>query len=186
MQLWRSRAAVTLLAVALLILHPACAGVTTEGDFRIEYPGDSIGRRTNLDKAVMSWMTDNDIYAAQLAVRQSGELIFSHAYTRTSSYSLGKTTNTFRLASVSKMLVTAAFSNLLSSGRLKGGEHVYEYIDVTEPLLSTQQPDPRAKDINSLELVEHTAGLAGEGAGDPLFEMRDIEVALGAAPLTAT
>ena len=186
MQLWRSRAAVTLLAVALLILHPACAGVTTEGDFRIEYPGDSIGRHTNLDKAVMSWMTDNDIYAAQLAVRQSGELIFSHAYTRTSSYSLVKTTNTFRLASVSKMLVTAAFSNLLSSGRLKGGEHVYEYIDVTEPLLSTQQPDPRAKDVNSLELVEHTAGLAGEGAGDPLFEMRDIEVALGAAPLTAT
>jgi len=84
------------------------------------------------------------------------------------------------------MLVTAAFSNLLSSGKLTGGERVYKYIDVTEPLLSTQKPDPHAKDIISLELLEHTAGLPGEGTGDPLFQMRDVEIALGAEPLTAT
>jgi CubicO group peptidase (beta-lactamase class C family) len=185
LQLFWSRAALILLAAAPLALRPAHARVTTEGDIRIEYAGNSIGPYTSLDTAVMSWMRANDIHAAQLAVRQSGTLIFSHAYTKSSSYPLVTTTNTFRLASVSKMLLTAAFSNLLTAGKLTGGERVYQYIDVTEPLLSSQTPDPHAKDIISLELAEHTAGLPGEGTGDPLFEMRDIEVALGAEPLSA-
>jgi CubicO group peptidase (beta-lactamase class C family) len=174
------------LLAALLTIHSAHADVTIEGDFRIEYAGTSIGPYTNLDSAVKSWMTSNGIHAAQLAVRQSGALIFSHAYTMTESYPLVKTTNTFRLASVSKMLLTAAFSNMLSSGKLTGGERVYSYLDITQPLLSSQTPDPRAKNIISLELAEHTAGLPGEGTGDPLFEMRDIEVALGSEPLTET
>jgi len=169
---------------AALTMHAACAGVTTQGDFRIEYAGDSIGSYTNLDAAVKAWMKSNGIHAAQLAVRQSGGLIFSHAYTMTKSYPLVTTTNTFRLASVSKMLLTAAFSNMLSSGKLTGGERVYSYLDITQPLLSSQTPDPRAKNIIALELAEHTAGLPGEGTGDPLFEMRDIEVSLGSEPLT--
>jgi CubicO group peptidase (beta-lactamase class C family) len=172
------------LLAAALIIHAAHAGVTVEGDFRIEYAGTSIGPYTNLDTAVKSWMSSNGIHAAQLAVRQSGTLIFSHAYTMTASYPLVKTTNTFRLASVSKMLLTAAFSNLLTSGKLTGGERVYPYLDITQPLLSNQTPDPRANNIISLELAEHTAGLPGEGTGDPLFEMRDIEVSLGSEPLT--
>jgi CubicO group peptidase (beta-lactamase class C family) len=162
------------------------AGVTKSGQFRIEYAGDSIGPYTSLDTAVMSWMSANDIPAAQLAVRQSGTLIFSHAYTMGSSTALVKTTSVFRLASISKMLVTAAFSNLLTAGKLTGGERVYPYLGITTPLLPGQTPDSRADNIISLELAEHTAGLPGEGAGDPLFEMRDIEVSLGSEPLTET
>jgi len=174
--------------LAASLLAPACAvaGVTTNGNFRIEYAGNSIGPYTNLDAAVMSWMTSNNIHCAQLAVRQSGKLIFSHAYTMGSTYKLVTTTNVFRLASISKMLVTAAFSNLLTQGKLDGGERVYSYLGITAPLLPSQTPDKRAKNIISLELAEHTAGLPGEGTGDPLFEMRDIEVALGAEPLTET
>ncbi len=84
------------------------------------------------------------------------------------------------------MLLTAAFSNLLAEGKLNGGERVYKYLGIKSPLLSSQTVDPRSNNIISLELAEHTAGLPGEGAGDPLFEMRDIEVALGAQPLTET
>jgi CubicO group peptidase (beta-lactamase class C family) len=178
--------AVAFAAAAALTIHPARAGVTTEGDFRIEYAGDSIGSYTNFDAAVKSWMKSNGIHAAQLAVRQSGGLIFSHAYTMTKSYPLVTTTNTFRLASVSKMLLTAAFSNMLSAGTLTGGERVYRYLGILSPLLVNQTPDPRAHNIIALELAEHTAGLPGEGTGDPLFEMRDIEVSLGSEPLTET
>jgi CubicO group peptidase (beta-lactamase class C family) len=173
-------------ALGLVAATPALAGVTQEGAFRIEYAGKDIGPYTNLDSAVMSWMTANTIHAAQLAVRQGGKLIFSHAYTMGSTYPLVTTTNTFRLASISKMLVTAAFSKLLTTGKLTGGERVYSYLGIKAPLLAGQTPDKRAKDIISLELAEHTAGLPGEGAGDPLFEMRDIEVALGSEPLTET
>jgi CubicO group peptidase (beta-lactamase class C family) len=172
------------IAAACLMASPALAGVTTEGDFRIEYAGDSLGPYKNLDTAVKAWMASYDIHDAQLAVRQSGKLIFSHAYTYGKTYPLVTTTNTFRLASVSKMLLTAAFSKLLTDGKLTGGERVYQYLGITKPLLASQTPDKRSKDIISLELAEHTAGLPGEGLGDPLFEMRDIEVQLGAEPLT--
>jgi CubicO group peptidase (beta-lactamase class C family) len=174
------------IVAAAMIASPALAGVTKSGNFRIEYAGDSIGSFTSLDSAVMSWMSANNIPAAQLAVRQSGTLIFSHAYTMGKSYPLVKTTNVFRLASISKMLVTAAFSNMLTSGQLTGGERVYPYLGVTTPLLPSQTPDSRSNNIISLELAEHTAGLRGEGEGDPLFEMRDIEVQLGSEPLTET
>jgi CubicO group peptidase (beta-lactamase class C family) len=177
--------AVAAIAVGLAAF-PAFAGVTKTGAFRIEYAGDSIGPYGNLDAAVMSWMSANDIPAAQLAVRQSGKLIFSHAYTMGATQALVKTTNVFRLASISKMLATAAFSNLLTAGTLTGGERVYPYLGIAAPLLSSQRPDPRADNIISLELEEHEAGLPGSGTGDPLFEMRDIEVALGSEPLTAT
>jgi CubicO group peptidase (beta-lactamase class C family) len=176
------------LAIAAVVFAApvARAGVTTIGDFRIEYAGSTIGPYSDLDKAVMAWMTNQDIHYAQLAVRQSGKLIVSHAYTMGKAYKLATTENVFRLASVSKMLVTAAFSDLLTKGKLTGGERVYGYLGITAPLLTSQTPDRRSKDIISLELAEHTAGLPGEGTGDPLFEMRDIEEKLGHEPLTET
>jgi len=176
------------LPTALSLLAPsiACATVTVQGDFRVEYAGNSIGNYPQIDSAIESWMSQNGVHSAQFAFRQNGVLIFSHAYTMGKKTQLVHTTNTFRLASISKMVVTAAFSKMLSEGKLTGGEKVYSYLGITKPLLPSQTPDPRAKDIISLELAEHTAGLPGEGEGDPLFEMRDIEVSLGSEPLTQT
>jgi CubicO group peptidase (beta-lactamase class C family) len=177
---------IALLAAAFLGLTAASAraGVTVDGDFRIEYVGNSIGSYTNLDNAVMAWMTANSIHAAQLAVRKQGQLIFSHAYTMGSSYTLVTTTNVFRLASISKMVAEAALSTLLTQGRLTGGERVFPYLGIKTPLLSTQTPDKHINNIITLELAEHTSGLPGSGTGDPLFMMRDIEVQLGEEPLT--
>ena len=129
-------------------------------------------------------MTANAIHSAQFAFRRNGKLTLSHAYTMDAATPLVTTTNVFRLASVSKMVVTAAFSQLLSNGKLTGGERAYPYLGITTPLLAGQTPDPRAKNIIALELAEHTSGLPGSGTGDPLFMMRDIEVALGQEPLT--
>ena len=175
-----------LAATALCIPGLAQAGVTKQGDFRVEYKGSSIGNYPSIDTAVENWMSANGVHSAQFAFRQNGKLILSHAYTMGASSPLVTTENVFRLASISKMVVTAAFSKLLSEGKLSGGEKVYPYLGITKPLLASQTPDKRAKDIISLELAEHTSGLPGEGTGDPLFEMRDIEVQLGQEPLTQT
>ncbi len=180
----RLRLRLTTVLAGMLCAGSCIAGVTTQGDFRIEYAGSSIGPYTNLDSAVMSWMTANAIHDAQLAVRKSGTLIFSHAYTMGAAYKLVTTTNVFRLASISKMLVTAAFSNLLTQGKLTGGEAVFPYLGIRAPLLASQTPDARVNRILSLELAEHTSGLPGSGFGDPLFQMRDIEVQLGHEPLS--
>ncbi len=175
-----------LLLPALALHEAAQAGVTTQGDFRVEYPGSSIGNYPSIDSAIESWMSSNGVHSAQFAFRQSGKLILSHAYTMGASSPLVTTTNVFRLASISKMVVTAAFSKLLTEGKLTGGEKVYSYLGITSPLLSSQTVDKRSKEIISLELAEHTSGLPGSGTGDPLFQMRDIEVVLGQEPLTQT
>ncbi|MGK3893888.1 hypothetical protein, partial [Enterococcus faecium] len=78
--------------------------------------------------------------------------------------------------------VTASYSQLLAARVLTGNERVYPYLGITAPLLPGQTPDPRSKQITVEELYAHTSGLPGSGAGDPLFTMRDIEVALGQEP----
>ncbi len=177
-----------LLVAGAIVTAPsfASAGVTTQGNFRVEYAGNSIGNYPGIDSAIESWMAANGVHSAQFAFRQNGKLKFSHAYTMDASTPLVTTESVFPLASISKMVVTAAFSQLLQRGKLTGGEKVYAYLGITQPLLPSQTPDKRSKDIISLELAEHTSGLPGSGAGDPLFQMRDIEVQLGSEPLTAT
>jgi len=177
------------IAVALLLAASptlAHATVTNQGNFRVEYAGTSIGTHPDIDTAIENWMAANAIHSAQFAFRQNGVLQFSHAYTMDAATPLVSTTSVFRLASISKMLVTAAFSKLLSEGKLTGGEKVFPYLGISQPLFPSQSPSKLTKNIISLELAEHTSGLPGEGAGDPLFQMRDIEVALGQQPLTAT
>ena len=143
------------------------------------------GPACQLDEAVTSWMTMNSIPAAELAVRNDGALIISRAYTMLGQgYDTVSTENVFRLASVSKMLETAAYSQLLNEGTLTGNEPVFPYLGISGPLFASQVPDSRINDITVSELVAHTSGLPGEGMGDPLFTMRDIEVQLGAEPLT--
>ncbi len=182
MRIRRMLLAATILCVPAL----ATAGVTTQGDFRVEYEGNSIGHYASIDTAIENWMSSNGVHSAQFAFRQNGKLVISHAYTMGASTPLVTTTNVFRLASISKMVVTAAFSKLLSEGRLTGGEKVFPYLGITTPLFPSQTPDKLAKNILSLELAEHTSGLPGSGYGDPLFEMRDIEVQLGHEPLSQT
>ena len=179
-------ARVSVLALFAAIPGLAQAGVTFQGSFRVEYAGNSIGNYPSIDSAVENWMGSNGVHSAQFAFRQNGKLVLSHAYTMDASSPLVTTTNVFRMASISKMVVTAAFSKLLSEGKLTGGEKVFPYLGITQPLLPSQTPSKLAKNIISLELAEHTAGLPGEGTGDPLFEMRDIEVQLGSEPLTGT
>lgn len=138
-----------------------------------------------LAAAISSWMKSNNIPAAQLAVRENGKLIISHAYTlKGSGYKTVTTSNVFRLASISKMLVTAAYSQMLTEGKLTGNEYVFPYLGITAPLLTSETPSSLINTITVNELYEHTSGLPGSGVGDPLFEMRDIEVELGAEPLS--
>jgi CubicO group peptidase (beta-lactamase class C family) len=171
--------------LAVFAATEAVAGTTVEGNFRIEYPGHSIGHHKALDNAVKSWMAANNIHAAQLAVRNQGVLIVSHAYTFGAANTLVTTRNVFRLASVSKALATAALTNLMTAGVLTGSEQVYPFLGVKTPLLPSQTPDPNSNAITVLELEEHTSGLPGGTDPDPLFQMRDVEVQLGTEPLTA-
>ncbi len=173
------------IALAAVSAQAADFTIMDNTDHPVAKPCNPKSMSCQLDTAITSWMADNTIPAAQLAVRKDGKLILSHAYTLAGQgYPPVLTKNVFRLASISKMLETAYYSQQVSVGHLTGNELVFPYLGITAPLLPSQTPDPRINDITVSELVAHTSGMPGEGDGDPLFEMRDIEVELGSEPLT--
>lgn len=159
--------------------------VVRHGQVRVEFTGKYQAKYAQYDRIVQQWMNGNGIPAAQLAFRKSGTLLFSHAYTRGSG-SLVTTANVMRLASVSKMTPTAAVTQLYAGGKLTPGLLVFPYLGITKPLLKSQTPDPNINKVTVQELVDHTGGFHGEGIGDPLFMMRDIEVQINHEPLTKT
>ncbi|MBD5656289.1 MAG: beta-lactamase family protein, partial [Candidatus Eremiobacteraeota bacterium] len=160
--------------------------ILRSGRFRIEFSGSYQPKYAPLDTDVEQWMQANGINAAQLAFRKSGKLVFSHAYTMgpANLYPTVKTTSVMRLASVSKMMATAAVTTLYAQNKLSGSALVFPYLGITQPLLPGQKPDPNIDKVTVQELVDHTGGFHGEGAGDPLFTMRDVEVKIGKEPLT--
>jgi CubicO group peptidase (beta-lactamase class C family) len=157
--------------------------VVRHGQVRIEFAGKYQTKYAQDDRIVERWMNTYGIPAAQLAFRKSGTLLFSHAYTRGSG-GIVTTANVMRLASVSKMTPTAAVTQLYASGKLTPGLLVFPYLGITKPLLKSQTPDPNINKVTVQELVDHTGGFHGEGSGDPLFMMRDIEVLIKHEPLT--
>jgi CubicO group peptidase (beta-lactamase class C family) len=179
-----------ILAMAFGALLAAPTGlpetVLHSGQFRIECVGRYQQRYAALDTDVEKWMRANSIHAAQLAFRKSGTLVFSHAYTLgpEKTYATVTTANVMRLASVSKMMPTAAVTTLYAQNKLSGETLVFPYLGIKHPLLKYEKPDPYIDTITVQELVDHTAGLHGEGAYDPLFAMRDVEVQLAKEPLT--
>jgi CubicO group peptidase (beta-lactamase class C family) len=165
---------------------PRQDGLKRDGPFRIEFSTQYDAKFAPLDTAVERWMHGNGIHAAQLAFRRAGKLVFSHAYTYgpDKDYATVDTSNVMRLASVSKMMATAAVTTLYAQGTLQPNEPVFPLLGISKPLFANQKPSRYIDDVTVDELVQHSGGFHGEGAGDPLFTMRDVEVRLGREPLT--
>lgn len=160
--------------------------VLHQGAFRIAFDGLYDPNDAPLDADVENWMQANGIHAAQLAFRKAGKLLFSHAYAYGAErvYPTVTPDNVMRLASVSKMMPTAAVTTLYAQHVLSPGTRVFPFLGIAKPLLRNQHPDPNIDRVTVQELVDHTGGFHGEGAGDPLFTMREIELSVGKEPLT--
>jgi|GEM_PF-1951103 len=165
----------------------ASGTVLHHGRFRIEFQGPYSPRFANLDAAVERWMQANGATAAQFAIRKGGALVFSHAYTFGSPfvYPTVKTTSALQFADVDKTTATAAVAALYAQGKLEPDTPVFPLLGISKPLFASERPDPNVDAVTVQELVDDTSGFHGEGAGDPLFMMRDVEARLKSGPLTS-
>jgi CubicO group peptidase (beta-lactamase class C family) len=158
---------------------PTPAGFTIMGTPSTTY--------AKLDAEMQSFMQQNGIRAGQLSIGKAGTALFSHGYTNSidPSYAIRQPTSIMRIASNSKALVTGAITKLYAAGTISPSTLVYPYLGVTQPLLSSQTPDPNANAITVQELVNHTAGLHNSDGSAPEFNMQSIEIAAGnIGPLT--
>jgi len=134
------------------------------------------------DSIVQAFMKQNGIRQMQFSVGNNGNLIMERAYSWSeSTRTTASSTDTFLLASLSKMFVEATIQHLYDIGELDTSTLVY-------PLLGyTNTPDPRLATITVQELLDHKGGLNDSQSGfDPTYSMREIALTQsnGARPAT--
>ncbi|WYZ40778.1 hypothetical protein EsH8_IV_001119 [Colletotrichum jinshuiense] len=132
------------------------------------------------DSTMKTWMQKNGVRQAQIAVALNGSTLAERSFTwAESNRAVVQPDDIFLLASVSKIFVYAAITNLIEAGKLNYSTPVY-------PLLGYQPSDERANDITVNHLLDHTSGYSRDRSGDPGFLFREISMSLfnGSRPAT--
>lgn len=124
------------------------------------------------DNLMKSFMVANGVRAAQLAIAVNGVNSLSRAYTwAESAYRQTQPSDTFLLASLSKIFLEAAVQSLYDSNRI----HTYSLV---YPLLGFSNPaDTRSNSITIQQLLDHQGGYDDSSSGsgfDPTYNMRYI------------
>jgi len=116
------------------------------------------GLRARLDTAIDSAITSNRIVGAVVVVLQDGKVVYQRAAglaDREAGMPMRGNT-IFRLASVSKPIVTVAVLRLVDEGRLRLEDPVTRYLPEFQPKLA----DGSTPVITIQQLLTHTAGLS--------------------------
>ena len=135
------------------------------------------------DETMKQFMQVNGVRAAQLTVAKDGATKVQRAYTwAEEGYRESEVSDTFLLASCSKIFAEAAVQTLYDAGKLTSTSKAYSIIGFSGPA------DPRSDQITVQELLDHTGGYDDSSSGsgfDPTYRMRTIASSLGLAqPVT--
>jgi len=129
------------------------------------------------DATMKQFMQVNGVRAAQLTVAKDGTTKVQRAYTwAEEGYRDTEVSDTFLLASCSKIFAEAAIQNLYDAGKLTSTSKAYSLIGFSSPA------DPRSDQITVQQLLDHTGGYDDSSSGsgfDPTYSMRTIAFGLG-------
>jgi CubicO group peptidase (beta-lactamase class C family) len=168
---------------------PAATLSIPEGYLNSTIPvsGEYIPDFEKLDKALLDFIQQRNIGAAQMVVVKDGVVILNHAY---GWYDLKHTRpfttdGVMRIASVTKPITLAAIRNLMGKGKVAGAQKVFcldgspaNCLLKIEPLPGAKI-DPRLKDISVNNLIEHKGGWDRDASFDPMFASIKISKSLG-------
>ncbi|KAI9809202.1 MAG: hypothetical protein M1825_002493 [Sarcosagium campestre] len=125
-----------------------------------------------VDEMMKRFMQATGARQAQMAASKNGTLFLDRAYTWSEApyRPTTSTSDTFLLASVSKLFCSAAIQTLYDSGELSPTAKAYDVLGMSSP------NDTRADSITIAQLVNHTAGYDNQVGDkyDPAFNMRTI------------
>lgn len=129
-----------------------------------------------MDAEIERFMGKWDIKGMQLAVVRHDSLIYTKGYgwaDREAGVKM-EPTNIMRMASASKLVTAIAVMRLCEQGKLTLGSKVFGPEGILNDTLFTNAvADKRIFDITIDHLLQHKGGF-GLGAGDPMFNTRDI------------
>ncbi|HUG13591.1 MAG TPA: serine hydrolase domain-containing protein [Thermomicrobiales bacterium] len=142
---------------------------------------------TGIEDALLDFMAERDISAGALGVIVAGELLVERGYGWLDAERTVETPPEaqFRIASITKVMTSAAVHELLRRGALSATAPVFCsgppgegscLLDI--PLREHAEPDPRLSQITVRHLLDHTAGWDRDISGDPMFQAVEISIAL--------
>ncbi|WP_110519820.1 serine hydrolase domain-containing protein [Herpetosiphon llansteffanensis] len=194
-----SRPLMTVIVLSLLLAIPTRApepALATTFQGVIPISGPAVPTLTSFDTAVVTFMEQNGIDAASLAITYNGVTVFVRGYGwLTKDRSVLMPPNALmRLASITKPITAATIRTLVRAGLLSYQSKVFCIGSNSSPncLLSIpplpgETPDARLDDITIQHLLDHRGGWDRDLTFDPLSEHIAIAAEMGVpSPPTKT
>jgi len=147
--------------------------LNAQSDFEISSPesqGFSSEKLTLLNQAMHSYVDNNELSAIQTAIVKNGKLIHFDSYGSSdiSENNALKSDDIFRIASMTKPIVSLALMKLYEEGKFKLNDPVYKYIPEFKNLTvkKRKKTKPVKNHVKVIDLLRHSAGLNFKGPED--------------------
>lgn len=173
------------IGLALTLAAPICTLSRTATAQCRPMTGCEVAEFGAIDNAMLSFMCDNNVPGATLAVARDGVLLYQRGYgwaDEALAHAMEPHTP-MRLASVSKPITVAAVRQLITDGVLDLNDYVFDLGQPQGGLLSLDPfptlGDPRLADVTVRHLIEHRGGWNRDIAGDLTYREVQIASAMG-------
>ena len=147
--------------------------ITAQSSFEISSPemqGVSSEKLELLNETMHSFVDNNDISAIQTAILKNGKLIHFDSYgdSDISEKSTLKSDDIFRIASMTKPIVSVGLMMLHEEGKFELDDPVYKYIPEFKNLSVQKRKKikPAKNHIKVIDLLRHSAGFNFKGPED--------------------
>ena len=147
--------------------------LNAQSNFEISSPesqGFSSEKLILLNQAMHSYVDNNELSAIQTAIVKNGKLIHFNSYGSSdiSENNELKSDDIFRIASMTKPIVSLALMKLYEEGKFKLNDPVYKYIPEFKNLTvkKRKKTKPVKNHVKVIDLLRHSAGLNFKGPED--------------------
>ena len=147
--------------------------LNAQSNFEISSPesqGFSSEKLMLLNLAMHSYVDNNELSAIQTAIVKNGKLIHFDSYGSSdiSENNELKSDDIFRIASMTKPIVSLALMKLYEEGKFKLNDPVYKYIPEFKNLTvkKRKKTKPVKNHVKVIDLLRHSAGLNFKGPED--------------------
>ncbi len=130
------------------------------------------------DRAIESFMRRWELKGGSFALMRNDSLLYAKGYGLANDTLKCEVSNTFRIASASKLITATAVMKLVESGELSLDDQVFGEEGILNDSIFLDLRHPDLKKITVKHLLQHTSGLYSP-LGDPAFANYSVAVTIG-------
>jgi CubicO group peptidase (beta-lactamase class C family) len=175
---------VRLLVLAVFVLSMRAYAQDADTTAVLPESGATCEDLVSFDRMMRSFVRDNRIPGAALAVARDGQLVYARGfgYADVERQEPVRPDSLFRIASVSKPITAAAILQLVDAGKLHLEDRVWDILPQALRPADATKLDPRLHDVTVQQLLQHRGGWDRDISPDPMFQSSEIAASVGVPP----